>query len=95
MIDLLELIKSNYLKRTEYIDEQKKTWRKLSEQFRPDLAIYRTGRPSVIIARETGDLGLSVLWIVQAALIRPVLKLSSISATRLSAAAIMSALPAR
>lgn len=74
MTELLELIKSGFLQRTADTAEQKKIWIKLSDQFRPDLAQYRTGRPSTIIARETGDLGLSVLWIVQAALIRPILK---------------------
>ncbi len=74
MTELLELIKSNYLQRTADIGEQKKIWTSLSGQFRPDLTLYRTGRPSMLIAKETGDLGLSVLWIVQAALIRPILK---------------------
>ncbi|PKL18080.1 MAG: hypothetical protein CVV49_07785 [Spirochaetae bacterium HGW-Spirochaetae-5] len=74
MLELLEQIKSEYLIRTENIDEQKKIWIKLSEQFRPDLTLYRAARPSTITARETGDLGLSVLWIVQASLIRPILK---------------------
>ncbi len=74
MTELLELIKSSYLKRCEDPLEQKKIWIKLSEQFKPDLTLYRTGRPSMLIARETGDLGLAVLWIVQAALIRPILK---------------------
>jgi len=74
MIELLELIESSHLKRTTDINEQKKIWIKLSEQFRPDLSLYRAGRPSSIITRETGDLGLAVLWIVQAALIRPILK---------------------
>lgn len=74
MIELLENIKSNYLKRTTDISEQKNTWIKLSEQFKPDLALYRIARPSTIVTRETGDLGLAVLWIVQAALIRPILK---------------------
>jgi len=74
MIELLEEIKSGYIKRTTDIDEQKNIWIKLSGQFRPDLTLYRAARPSTITARETGDLGLSVLWIVQAALIRPILK---------------------
>ncbi|HNX22748.1 MAG TPA: hypothetical protein PKG60_01790 [Spirochaetota bacterium] len=74
MIELLDLIKSSYLKRTTDIPEQKEIWIKLSDQFRPDLTLYRIGRPSTLITRETGDLGLSVLWIVQAALIRPILK---------------------
>ena len=74
MFELLENIKSGHLKRTTDINEQKKIWIELSEQFRPDLTLYRTGRPSVIVARETGDLGLAVLWIVQASLIRPILK---------------------
>jgi hypothetical protein len=74
MLELLEQIRSEYLIRTANIDEQKKIWIKLSEQFNPDLARYRTARPSTIISRETGDLGLSVLWIVQTSLIRPILK---------------------
>jgi hypothetical protein len=74
MIELLEQIKTEYIIRTANIDEQKKIWEKLSHQFRPDLTLYRTARPSTITARETGDLGLSVLWIVQASLIRPILK---------------------
>jgi hypothetical protein len=74
MTELLELIKSGYIKRTTDTNEQKNIWIKLSGQFRPDLALYRAGRPSMLIARETGDLGLSVLWVVQAALIRPILK---------------------
>lgn len=74
MTELLELIKSGFLRRISDLNEQKKIWGKLSEQFRPDLALYRAGRPSTIIARETGDLGLAVLWIVQTVLTRPILK---------------------
>lgn len=74
MTELLELIRSTHLARTGNIAEQKNIWLKLSGQFRPDLGLYRAGRPSMLVARETGDLGLSVLWIVQAALIRPILK---------------------
>ena len=74
MIELLENIKSSHLKRVTDTDEQKKIWIRMSEQFKPDLSLYRAGRPSMMTARETGDLGLSVLWIVQAALIRPILK---------------------
>lgn len=74
MMELLELIKSSFLQRTADLEEQKRIWIKLSGQFRPDLTFFRTGRPSAIITREAGDMGLAVLWIVQAALIRPVLK---------------------
>ncbi len=73
MTELLALIKTGFLQRTSDLNEQKKIWVRLSEQFRPDLALYRAGRPSTIIARETGDLGLAVLWIVQAVLTRPIL----------------------
>ncbi len=73
MTELLELIKSTHLQRISDIHEQKKVWFRLSEKFNPDIKLYRTGRPSVIIAGETGDLGLSVLWIVQATLTRPIL----------------------
>jgi len=74
MIELLEIIKSTHLERISDINFQREVWFKLSGLFKPDISLYRAGRPSSLIAKETGDLGLSVLWIVQSALIRPILK---------------------
>lgn len=74
MKDLIELINSRFAERTTDLLLQKKVWETVTEYFRPDINLYRNVRPSVILARETGDLGLSVLWIVQAALARPILK---------------------
>ena len=74
MLELYELIKSSYKDRIIDIKEQKKIWLKLAKEFKPDLTLYETERPSVLITKETGDLGLSLLWIVQTALTRPILK---------------------
>ncbi|MCL1864300.1 MAG: acyl-CoA dehydrogenase family protein [Spirochaetes bacterium] len=74
MSELHVSIKSSYENRIIDIKEQKKIWLDISKQFKPYLTLYKTERPSAIIAKETGDLGISVLWIVQAALTRPVLK---------------------
>ena len=74
MSELYELINSSYKDRIIDIKEQKRIWLSVSKQFKPDLTLYETERPSVEITKETGDLGIAVLWIVQAALTRPILK---------------------
>jgi hypothetical protein len=74
MSELYELIRSSYQDRLINIKEQKKIWLSVSKQFKPDLTLYEKERPSALIAKETGDLGISVLWIVQTALARPSLK---------------------
>ena len=73
MKNLIEKINSTFIKRTEDILLQKEVWRELSSFFRPDIKSYRHMRPSTLIAEETGDLGLAVLWIVQTGLIRPII----------------------
>jgi len=73
MKDLIEEINSTFMTRTTDIAAQRQIWDKLSAQFKPGINQYRTARPSTVIARETGDMGLSVLWIVQSMLIRPLL----------------------
>ena len=73
MKDLIELINSGLEERTKDLSMQKKVWEAVTGYFRPDINLYRNIRPSVILSRETGDLGLSVLWIVQTALARPIL----------------------
>jgi len=74
MKELIGQINSTYCKRTQDLSMQRDLWIKLSNQFRPEISQYRTTRPSVLIVRETGDLGLAVLWIVQTALVRPIIK---------------------
>lgn len=55
---------------------QKSIWRKaIVSTFPPDLAAYPEERPSLLLAGEGGDLGCALLWIVQAALVRPFLTL--------------------
>jgi len=73
MKDLIEFINRSFLKRTEDISLQREAWARLSSQFRPELSQYRSIRPCTLIARETGDIGLAVLWIVQTVLARPLL----------------------
>ncbi len=73
MNNLIKKINSTYLKRTGDNPLQKELWQDLALFFKPDIKNYRVMRPSALIAKETGDLGLSVLWIVQTALARPVL----------------------
>lgn len=73
MKELIELINNGIAARSSDLSLQKKVWEAVTELFRPDINLYRNTRPSVILAQETGDLGLALLWIVQAALARPVL----------------------
>jgi len=86
MNNLIKKINRTYLKRTKENPLQRELWLDLALFFKPDIKNYRVMRPSALIAKETGDLGLSVLWIVQTALARPVLNdlvLSSPKGSRL------------
>jgi len=80
MKDLIDRINSTFLTRTEDLSLQREIWRDLANQFRPEISQYRTARPSTLIARETGDMGLAVLWIVESMLVRPILKDISLAA---------------
>lgn len=80
MKNLIDKIKSTFLSRTKNISAQKEIWTDLANQFRPEINQYRTARPSTLIARETGDMGLAVLWIVESMLVRPILKDISLAA---------------
>ena len=73
MINLINKIKDTYLARCSSTALQKNIWMDSASFFKPDVKNYRLNRPSALIAGETGDLGLAVLWIVQTALIRPVI----------------------
>ncbi len=74
MKDLIDKINSTFLERTASVSAQRDIWIDLAVQFRPEIGQYRSARPTTIITRETGDLGLAVLWIVQSMLIRPIIK---------------------
>ena len=73
MKELIEFINRSFSERTGDISLQREAWTRLSSQFRPDISQYRSIRPSTLIARETGDIGLAVLWIVETFLARPIL----------------------
>lgn len=73
MNNLINKIKNTYTERCINYTLQKKIWEDLASFFKPDIKSYRLNRPSALIAGETGDLGFAVLWIVQTALIRPVI----------------------
>lgn len=73
MNSLIIKIKETYIERCKSYPLQKDIWKDLVSFFKPDIKNYRLNRPSTLIAGETGDLGLAVLWIVQTALIRPII----------------------
>ena len=73
MKELIELINTGITARAGDLSMQKNVWEAVTGFFRPDINLYRSTRPSVILSQETGDLGLALLWIVQTALARPVL----------------------
>lgn len=73
MNNLIKKIKDTYIKRCSSYTLQKNIWEDLASFFKPEIKGYRLNRPSTLIAGETGDLGLAVLWIVQTGLIRPII----------------------
>ncbi len=62
-------ILTSYGERYDNPEAQKELWRAIARIFPPKLNHETSPLPSRIIAREGGDLGLSLLWIVQASLI--------------------------
>lgn len=73
MNNLITRIKKTYIERCSSYTLQKNIWKDLASFFKPDIKSCRLNRPSALIAGETGDLGLAVLWIVQTALTRPII----------------------
>ncbi len=67
---LIETIENTYLLRRDNHSLQKDTWRQVSCEYFPKLSPETGAIPSRIISSEAGDLGLAMLWIVQASLIR-------------------------
>ncbi len=77
MQTVLATIHDTYQKRCNNPERQKVTWQKtIAPMFPPDLSACSDERPGVLLAREGGDLGCALLWIVQAALVRPFLRLA-------------------
>jgi len=69
-MNLLEEIEKSYSERCGNSKAQIALWKKVSASYDPHENIQTALRPSLAIARESGDLGVSLLWIVQFSLIR-------------------------
>ena len=72
----LAIIRDTYLDRCDHPVRQTAAWRDIiAPVFPPNMGTGDKTRPSVMLAGEAGDLGCALLWIVQAALVRPFLEL--------------------
>ncbi len=70
---LIERLEESFPDRIKDRASFKETWSELAALFPPGLAGYPIDRmPSLLLARDAGDLGLAILWIVESALIRSV-----------------------
>ncbi len=70
---LIRRLEADYPDRVKSRASFRETWNELSASFPPGLKSYQIeGMPSLLLARDAGDLGLAMLWIVESALIRPV-----------------------
>ncbi len=70
---LIKRLEADYPDRARDRASFRKTWIEFSALFQPGLAGYPIdGMPSLLLARDAGDLGLAMLWIVESALIRSV-----------------------
>lgn len=75
MISLLQEIEHTYIKRCDDHSEFKDLWRKVVSTLPPNIMrCVDTSRPSLFLTQEAGDLGLAIMWIVQTALFRPILR---------------------
>ncbi len=74
MIPLLDEIEHSYVARCDDRGEFKNFWKAVVSNFPPDISkCTEVPRPSLLLARDAGDLGLAIMWIVQTVLIRPIL----------------------
>lgn len=75
MEHLLKKIEESYARRTGNPSLQKNCWERVTEILPPTLAAVSSDSPysSGIIAEKSGDLGMALLWIVEASLIRGLL----------------------
>lgn len=75
MMPLLEEIERTYVSRCDNRGDFKGFWKDLTEKFPPHISVCSDApRPSLLLARDAGDLGLAILWIVQTVIVRPMLR---------------------
>jgi len=74
MESFLAEIKNSYMARYKNPAEQKIAWQQTTALYPPYIDTDNDERPSMLLARHGGDMGLSLLWIVQAALIQSLLR---------------------
>ncbi|PKL37161.1 MAG: hypothetical protein CVV44_16120 [Spirochaetae bacterium HGW-Spirochaetae-1] len=74
MKSYLAEIKKSYIARYKNPAEQKIAWQRAAALYPPQIDIYDNLRPSLLLARHGGDMGLALLWIVQATLIQSLLR---------------------
>lgn len=74
MTPLLDKIERTYLDRCENNSTFKKLWQEAVSEYPPDISrCLKSPRPSLSLSRDAGDLGLAIMWIVQTAIVRPIL----------------------
>lgn len=74
MDQLLQVLEKQYMDRVRNMPLQKDAWKRFAAHYNPHKNYTGSRRPSLKLARYVGDLGMSLLWIVQASLIRGLLK---------------------
>ncbi|HPA72543.1 MAG TPA: hypothetical protein PKY31_09750 [Spirochaetota bacterium] len=74
MADILSALEKSYLARCSDPAARRAAWGDVVAEFTPSLGARTPDGlvPATAIARDTGDLGLALLWIVQAAVVRPI-----------------------
>ncbi|MCU0845126.1 MAG: hypothetical protein MUC76_09400 [Spirochaetes bacterium] len=75
MDDFLKRLKSGYSARCGDSALRAAAWSELCGRYPPSIeacAVAGKSPPSTLFARDAGDLGIALLWIVQAALVRPI-----------------------
>ncbi len=73
MDDFLKRLHADYSARRDDRSRRAVVWNELCAHFPPSIEACAAGTPpSTLLARDAGDLGIAILWIVQAALVRPI-----------------------
>jgi hypothetical protein len=93
--DFLKRLEKGYAARCGDTVLRAAAWNELCGHYPPSIgacAIVGEAPPSTIFAREAGDLGTAILWIVQAALVRPIAAETGLNDIQASAPAAIGAL---
>lgn len=73
MDDFLKRLDADHSARRDDRSRRAAVWSELCAHFPPSIeACAAVTPPSTLLARDAGDLGIAILWIVQAALVRPI-----------------------